>query len=138
VNAETVRKRRKQLKWSLRRLALELGVTSSVAWRIENVGPTGDEVARVTRVLALNGDDVEKTEESGEYVNLEEWRGLRTGDACRILNREGNVQRAVFKFQRYRRTEFQECVDLTGSRGEARTVRPEAVRDARGRELPDP
>lgn len=73
-----------------------------------------------------------------ETVDVTRWRGLVKGDKCRIRATHTQSKRlwpGVYTFVRYHRDPNQEFVEVTGPKGESRSVRPEQVNTPKGGEL---
>lgn len=153
LTADEVKRRRLARGWSIRRFQMELDAPKAMIARFERSGPAGDEERlMVLSVLGRCGEEesphgpgcavrdcscechLEFSDEDEEIVATT-WRGLTKGTSCRIVGPKGGRVTTPYTFVRYYRNPGQEYVELTGPRGETRTVRPDSVRDANGREL---
>lgn len=152
LTAEEIRRRRLARGWSIKRFQTELDAPKATIARFERSGPAGkEERLLVLSVLGRCGEEESPHgydcavkdcscechlpyTEDGEVVATT-WRGLTGGTSCRIVGPKGGRVQTPYTFVRYYRNPGQEYVELTGPRGETRTVRPDNVRDANGREL---
>lgn len=132
--ASEVSERRQELGWARQSLAKNLGVSVSVAWRIENVGPSDRKQADL--VIKTLWPDLTEEDLSREDEVLTEWRGLVKGDPCRTTNLKGSLTRFRFTFVELRYSPFgSKAVVTRDDTGHTKVYPPEIIRGANGQPL---
>lgn len=154
ITGEEVRTARETLGLSRRELADMIGTTPAKVGRIEHSGPRPDELDGLAELLRKAGVTTQDRPEMPAFddrglppapdgsldpddpdaqVVLVEWRGLRRGNVVRV---DGEKQSARFRFGYYFKSPTQEYVAVYSTKnGGERCVRPERLRDQKGKEL---